>query len=305
VSDGNAARNGVDASTAGILHVDGGNNPSYHQQSAVDTPITGPSTSIYANYGAVPSSSSPSSSPVAPAQQHLSAMTGDIQDVGAGTSNPNWTPSSHTLTPQLLQEFNIYHPQLVSQNSASSSSHFEQLQQQPQQAPQAPQPNLNNAAAQEDSEDPSQHKLYCTRCSDPYNVIVTPIPHYKVLLQDTFLLSAISLMTLCILVLSFCCILLLVQHWGTNDLIVDFGGGWGIKVTWFAGAMLMFCYALYGATWLMVWDHTSGHVEKHVVGVEVPEEELDEGHNEGEDVERGGVHGHVSGDGRIVVDVVG
>ncbi|KAI9355976.1 hypothetical protein DFJ73DRAFT_824146 [Zopfochytrium polystomum] len=110
-------------------------------------------------------------------------------------------------------------------------------------------------------------RFYCTRCADPYTVIETPIPRIYVLMEDLFLKLAMLVMTVCIIVLTVCCIILLVQHWGTNHYVIDIGYGFRVRTTVFAGAMLLFCHALNGMTFWMVWDHCGGRTRKHVVPI--------------------------------------
>ncbi|KAI8847686.1 hypothetical protein BC829DRAFT_475987 [Chytridium lagenaria] len=140
---------------------------------------------------------------------------------------------------------------------------------------------------------PPPHSHNCSRCGDPYEVEVTPVPRVYVLLTDPFLRFAMLLMVGCIVILT---------HWGTGLNIVDFGPWFQIRMTTFAGFMLAFCHGINFATCLMVWEHCGGEVKKHVVGVSEEElcafEDAEEGrggrwgegveHGDGEEEEDGG-----------------
>ncbi|KAI8922866.1 hypothetical protein BC831DRAFT_474012 [Entophlyctis helioformis] len=108
----------------------------------------------------------------------------------------------------------------------------------------------------------------CTRCSDAYNVVETPIHPLITLYHDTFLAIAMAIMTSCILVLSYCCIVLLQAHWGTDHAVFDFGdGGPRLRVTVFAGWVLAVCHTVHAITWRFVWLTCSGRSTKHVVAI--------------------------------------
>ncbi|KAJ3141955.1 hypothetical protein HK101_003353 [Irineochytrium annulatum] len=141
---------------------------------------------------------------------------------------------------------------------------------------------------------PPPHVHACSRCGDPYRVVVTPIPRVQVLLADPFLRLAMLLMVGCIGVLTLCCVALIVQHWGTGLNIIDLGGWIQVRMTVFAGVMLVFCHAINAATCWMVWEHCGGEVGKHVVGV-------DEDAGEGEGDGQGGV-GEGTSRGTVAVE---
>ncbi|KAJ3101219.1 hypothetical protein HDU97_001570 [Phlyctochytrium planicorne] len=119
---------------------------------------------------------------------------------------------------------------------------------------------------------PPPHIHRCTRCGDVYEVEMTPIPRYKVLLTDPFLRFAMFLMLGCIAILTVCCGALIVQHWGTGLNIIDLGPWFRIRMTTFAAFMLAFCHGINFATCMMVWEHCGGESQKHVVGI--PDEDV-------------------------------
>ncbi|KAI8809953.1 hypothetical protein BJ742DRAFT_803051 [Cladochytrium replicatum] len=143
----------------------------------------------------------------------------------------------------------------TSQNSASSLL-----------PPSAPLPSPTRTA--------SQPVYYCTRCRHPYVVTTKPIHPLIVLWRDRFIFSAMALMTVCIITLHVCCGILIVQHFGKGHYLIDLAW-FKLEMSTFAILMLLFCNAVNGATWSMVWKHLQGRTSKNVHGLILSEEFLD------------------------------
>ncbi|KAJ3347871.1 hypothetical protein HDU83_001697 [Entophlyctis luteolus] len=111
----------------------------------------------------------------------------------------------------------------------------------------------------------------CTRCGDPYTVISTPVPRWRVIWNDRFLFAAFVVMSSCILVLAICCVSLLVENWGTGNLLIDWeifaGFRISISIVSFAFVMFFVCHVLNACTLWIMFDFAKGRSERHVQGI--------------------------------------
>ncbi|KAI9336114.1 hypothetical protein BDR26DRAFT_865161 [Obelidium mucronatum] len=112
----------------------------------------------------------------------------------------------------------------------------------------------------------------CTRCNDPYTVIETEIPRFKVVSQDPHLRSAFLVMFVCMVIITTCSISILQDHWGTDRLIFDFqccsgssiGGGGGVRIKLHT-TVVSWWFAV--ETCWMIWVHAGGRMNRKVIGV--------------------------------------
>ncbi|KAJ3214900.1 hypothetical protein HK099_006618 [Clydaea vesicula] len=130
-----------------------------------------------------------------------------------------------------------------------------------------PVPTNRNFEDEEVESNVRDQKFYCTRCLDPYQVEHTKIHPILVLLEDPFLFVAMTLMSICVCILSACCIILLYQHWNTGHYLFQIGW-FGLKMTSFSAIMLFFCHGVNIITWNMVLGHCHGKTAKHVLPLE-------------------------------------
>ncbi|KAJ3068025.1 hypothetical protein HDU98_008800 [Podochytrium sp. JEL0797] len=78
-------------------------------------------------------------------------------------------------------------------------------------------------------------------------------------------------MVLCILVLTVCCITLVLENWGTGNLLFDLDLGFihiGMSIVFFAVLMLGVYHALNAMTIMVMFDFAKGHMRRHVEGIQ-------------------------------------
>ncbi|KAI9344920.1 hypothetical protein BDR26DRAFT_856944 [Obelidium mucronatum] len=77
-------------------------------------------------------------------------------------------------------------------------------------------------------------------------------------------------MLVCILTLTVCCVSLILENWGSNNLLFDVDLGFvhlSMSIVFFAILMLIVCHALNSITLCIMLDFAKGRVTRHVVGI--------------------------------------
>ncbi|KAJ3069317.1 hypothetical protein HDU98_007628 [Podochytrium sp. JEL0797] len=112
----------------------------------------------------------------------------------------------------------------------------------------------------------------CTRCSDPYNVQETEISRFYIILTDTHLRTAFLIMLVCMIIITWCSVSIMREHWGSSRLVINVGdegtGGVRVKVDTVAfSAVILFVSWWFAAeTCYMIWVHAAGRMKRKIVG---------------------------------------
>ncbi|KAJ3235914.1 hypothetical protein HDU78_004916 [Chytriomyces hyalinus] len=134
----------------------------------------------------------------------------------------------------------------------------------------------------------SNTQFFCTRCNDPYYVIEKPVSRITSIFNDRFLGAAMCVMIVCISTLTVCCVSLMLENWGTGNVLFD----WelfenvhiSLSIVLFAFLMLVLCHVMNGLTVVVMLDFVKGRVSRQIQGI--PVERL-ERHLAEQDVESG------------------
>ena len=116
-------------------------------------------------------------------------------------------------------------------------------------------------------------KFQCTRCTDNYNVTLIKVHPLRVLVSDPFLWVSMCLLTLCVVVLTVCCSVLLNENWTSGSVLLAIGQ-FQISMVNFALFMMIFCHAVNFFTWKMVYGFCSGKTIKHIGAIQAVGDDL-------------------------------